>query len=435
MTNQKVTYLHQWANKLQQEVNAGKFGKARQKLAISFVNGPRVGGLDLVAQDNPGALKKALNENDGLNLANTVPWHFAEGRPNIFSHGRVIRVEAPWPQELAETNIPLRKTQAVVQKKFVSGWVAGNDDQGRLIVPNFMLESHWLFAGQTGSGKSVAMTSAIGQLAQASGGKTQFILIDGKHGESLSALAKAPYLVGPPAYDMETVGGALTWTISEMARRYTVLRNLSADQRESWEKETSRIVLVIDEIQTVSQRPEFAQMIALLLQQGRASKINLIVSTQYPLNGILGDSTMKQNLGGRVVLKMNSYEASRVAIGASEPDSTKLLGRGDAYIVAGGNFARVQIAYLNRHELAQLPTTAPDLDEWPAEDKTSADSLALGFSPKQVAVSILAAKDGKGRPALKYDLETSSAGRLGTMKLIDLLSFGREIWSILHDKL
>lgn len=426
---QKENLLKIWAENIQRAVNAGKFGRQKQRLAIGIVTGPRMGGLDIVAREDPAGLKKAFNEQGGLNLAATVPWVFAEGHVNVFSHGRLIRVEAPWPPQLAETNIPLKAVLQTVQKHIVDGWVAGWDDQGRTIIPNFYLEPHWLFSGATGSGKSVAITTAVAQLALHSQGKTHFILIDGKGGESLSAVGAVPYLIGPPAYDIETAAAALAWAVAEMARRYESLRGLSGAERSRWEDSTPRIVLVIDEIQTIVQRSDLAANISILLQQGRAAKINLIISTQHPTNNVLGGNTMKTNLGGRVVFKMNSSDASRVAIGAPEPDARNLLGRGDSYILASGSFARVQIAYLERDELGQLRGSRPLMEEWPTADEgaTLEGAAPTGYSARQLAIAIYCAQRNIGRPTLKKLLDEAGEGRIGMQRLYSLQKFSQEV--------
>ncbi len=427
--NQKEQLLKTWGENIQRAVNAGKFGRQKQRLAIGIVTGPRMGGLDIVAREDPAGLKKSFNEQDGLNLAATVPWIFAEGHVNVFSHGRLIRVEAPWPAQLAETNILLKTVLSAAPRHLTHGWVAGHDDQGRIIIPNFILEPHWLFSGQTGGGKSVAITTAVAQLALHSEGKTQFILIDGKGGESLSAIGAVPYLIGPPAYDIETAAAALTWAVAEMARRYESLRGLSGAERSRWEDSTPRIVLVIDEIQTVVQRSDLAAHISLLLQQGRAAKINLIISTQHPTNNVLGGNTMKTNLAGRVVFKMNSSDASRVAIGAPEPDARNLLGRGDSYILASGSFARVQIAYLERDELDRLRGHRPLMEEWPAEVEgaTLEGTTPTGYSARQLAIAIHCAQNSIGRPTLKRLLDEAGEGKIGMQRLYGLQKFSQEV--------
>ena len=181
----RARLLEDWARYLAGAAGQGAF--TRRPLALRFegVLGPRAGALELYAGMDAPALLSALSRNNAALLRQFVPWSFT-GEPAAYMAGRFVRVEAGWPPELAETMIRL----ADLSKKPELGgrWVAGKTENGATVVMGLTdATSNYLVSGQTGSGKSVALRSAVLQLARDP--DNRLVLVDGKMGEGLAGLA------------------------------------------------------------------------------------------------------------------------------------------------------------------------------------------------------------------------------------------------------
>jgi hypothetical protein len=423
---QKVHLLNRWKDIITRATTSGIFGKMLDQPIIYIVPGPRAGVLHILAGMNSTRMLQVLSQQNYIMLANTVPWDFS-GDPVCYRYGRFVRLEAGWNDELADTRIPLRSVGA--NPNHADQWVAGRDELDRVIAPSFDTAAHWLIGGATGSGKTVAMTTAVAQMARVSlrTNETHFVLIDGKRGEGLVNLSHIPRLIGPMAYERESAFRALNWVVREMIARYTKAREIKAlataeslKQYDEWFGKLPRIVVVIDEIQVFTGRQDGAmvEMVSQIAAQGRACKINLIVGTQHPVNDVFGDNQIKSNLDGRIALLTTSQKASEVVLGATEPRADHLLGRGDAYIKVPGKIARTQIAYLDAAEILSLPATPPTFTEaWPDADPTtiSADltenAVPRGrgnfakVEPGIVAAGIISALHAEGRPAFQKRTE------------------------------
>ena len=194
-----------------------------------------------------------------------------------------------------------------------------------------------LVSGQTGSGKSVALRSAVLQLARDP--DNRLVLVDGKMGEGLAGLAHLPGVVGPVAIDAPAARAALGWAAVQMRERYQVGNG------------GGRVVVVVDEFQEWSGDAVFVDLMRKLAAQGRAAHVHLIAATQHPAVDAFGDSTTRRNLTGKLALRVGDPDASRVAVGGNLPRADYLLGAGDAYAVGPGACHRVQMAYVGQPDI------------------------------------------------------------------------------------
>ena len=112
---------------------------------------------------------------------------------------------------------------------------------------------------------------------------------------------------------------------------------------------------------------------------------------------------------------------------AKKVDAT---GAGDAYAVVPGAVQRLQIAYIARNELDRLLVGSPQLAAWPEFHAESIGQLPAGnvasYSGAEMAVSLVNAHEGSGRPALVNALESAGLGRPGNVRADRLLRLGRD---------
>ncbi len=399
-------YLGRWARTIEKAAARGIFGKPLAPRDAVMINGPRAGAIEIDAGLSAGDLLKALNVSESALLRQFIPWDFT-GDPACFMAGRRVRLEAGWPRGLADDDIPLR---ALGQHPAGGGrWLVGRTERGNVLTAGLSdMTPHWLVSGQSGSGKTTTLISAIGQLARDV--HNRLVLIDAKHGASLRPLSNVRGLVGPLANDLYTARAALAWCISEMASRY------------SGSRDDRRLIVVVDEVQELTQDNLATDALRKLVVQGRGAHIHCIVATQHPIVSSLGGPTVGRSLVGRLALRVADAEASRVAVGASIPRADHLLGRGDSYAVAPGAVHRVQVAYLD----GELSTGVPELLEWPENLDTMPDNSGWPAGDELGAAIIAAARD-EGRVKYVRSLEAAGLPGMSPERAVKMLALARDV--------
>ncbi len=222
---------------------------------------------------------------------------------------------------------------------------------------------HVLIAGETKSGKSVAINCMIlSLLYRASPDEVQLILIDPKRVE-LNVYSKIPHLVMPVIDDPKRAAAALRWAVNEMDRRYMLLDKMGVRNREEYcelrKQDPSlecmpQIIIVIDELADLMlQVREFVEeLINRLAAMARACGIHLLVGTQRPSVDII-TGLIKANIPARIAFKVSSAQDSRIILGGIGAE--KLLGRGDMlYQATGAGRMRIQGAFVGGSEIKRL---------------------------------------------------------------------------------
>lgn len=425
--DQRLALLNEWARFIWQATQGGDLGgKNRITIhQIETVCGPRAGALEILAGLDAGRLLSELSKNSFAVHRQFIPWNFI-GEPAVFMSGRYVRLEAGWPDQMAERDIRLSD---IGQRPRTGGrWIAGKNEYGQTVTLGLSdTVPHYLFAGWTGSGKTYAMRSAVKQLA--SDPDNHIVLIDGKYGYGLKPLSHLRR-VGPLATnsDPEAVRGALAWVVSEMRRRYET--NI-----------TGRVVVVIDEIQAIAEDPAAVHMIKRIVSQGRDAHVHAIIGTQDPTASAFDDITIRRNLVGRVALRTEGYKASEVAIGGPTPRADWLLGAGDAYTIVPHSTMRAQLAYVPPLDLENEPGGRAELESWPAFDAEAVGTLPEAggngreISGAEIAVSLIQAHLGSGRPTLQRAMENVGLEKPGSGRADWLLGLGREAhhWLVEND--
>jgi hypothetical protein len=420
----RATLLNQTAQAVIQASAVGVLGRqAIQILHAETVAGPRAGAVRFYAGLASGTLYRALSVDNVAVGRQFIAWPFP-GEPAVYLDGRAVRLEAPWPPELAQDCIRL---SAVNHRPRHNGqWVLGVNEVGQTVIPALDDRTpHWLVAGTTGSGKTVGMLSAGLQLAQDR--NNHLVLVDGKMGAGLGQLVGLPGVVGPLAVDIAAVRSALGWVCGELARRYQAIASAHDPQEV---QKFPRLVILFDEFQEFTGDPVVAGLLRRILSMGRAAKIHAILATQHPTVAAFGeDGSLKRNLPGRIALKVLDAKASEVVVGASNPRADHLTGAGDAYAIGGAGIHRTQLVLVDERDLNSAPREPAALAEWPefqAEDLGQEPTVQWAYTGEELAHALNAARQDWGRPRLQEALGLAGLSRPGSNRAQRLLDLGRE---------
>ena len=428
--------LNRFAEYVMLAIQAGQWtgGRTCTVEACNAIAGPRAGALELLVGMDAGAILSTLSANSSARLRRAIPWDFT-GDPQAYMSGRYLRLEAGWPDGLARTMIRLRDISHKPERG--DSWVAGESEQGAVLRPHLDDKSpHWLFAGQTGAGKSVALTNAVIQLCQFQ--ENTLVLIDGKYGENLKRLERLPGVVGPCAVELSEARAAMAWAVAQMKRRYQD----GAD---------GRVVVVLDEIQELVQDGVIVDLMRKITAQGRGAGVHFICSTQHPTVDAFGDASIRRNLAGKLAMKVGDPDASRVSVGGNTPRADYLLGDGDTYLVKPGTQARIQGAYVDQSDVdaamdkangrggawqfeqwADVDALDVATDQLPASGNGGGGFHADQWSKTEMAAALIGALEGDSRRNL-CDRAEDLGAELGSTRGRKLQRFGRELMELMAE--
>ncbi len=234
---------------------------------------------------------------------------------------------------------------------------------------------HLLMAGATGQGKSVGLNAILTSLLyKKHPAEVKFVLVDPKKVEltlfnkiERHYLAKLPDTDEAIITDTNKVINTLNSLCIEMDARYDLLKDaMCRNIKEYNTKFKARklnphdghkflpyIVLVIDEFADLimTAGKEVETPIARLAQLARAIGIHLIIATQRPsVNVITG--IIKANFPARIAFRVTSKIDSRTILDASGAD--QLIGRGDMLYTQGNDLTRIQCAFVDTPEVADI---------------------------------------------------------------------------------
>ncbi|MBQ8673075.1 MAG: DNA translocase FtsK [Bacteroides sp.] len=234
---------------------------------------------------------------------------------------------------------------------------------------------HLLVAGATGQGKSVGLNAIIASLLyKKHPAELKFVLVDPKKVEfSIYSvlenhfLAKLPDGGEPVITDVTKVVQTLNSLCVEMDTRYDLLkmahvRNVKEYNElfisrklnpEKGHKYMPYIVVVIDEfgdlIMTAGKEVELP--IARIAQLARAVGIHMVIATQRPTTNII-TGTIKANFPARIAFRVSAMIDSRTIL--DRPGANQLIGRGDMLFLQGADPVRVQCAFIDTPEIAEI---------------------------------------------------------------------------------
>lgn len=246
------------------------------------------------------------------------------------------------------------------------GFVAGVDVQGRLVTHDFGAGDapHLLIAGQSGSGKSVALTSALLQMVLSYAPRDlRLTLLDPK-GE-LQGFASLPHVdahltdqtPGDPhalaADALEALVGEARERQARMAAARGSPRNLLEARRGGLDVPWRLVVLeeAADYFGPVGPQARQQQQRTIaaaseLARKARSAGILLVLVTQYPTRANLPPAIKQQC--ARLALRVKDAVASRVIL--DEGGAEQLFGSGHALLVRAGHVVEVRGFYVTQAE-------------------------------------------------------------------------------------
>ena len=284
-----------------------------------------------------------------------------------------IRIEAPIPGKNTigietpnKIKEPVHFSNIIKNKELDSGElkvILGKDIVGRDKFIDIAKMPHLLIAGQTGSGKSVAVNTLISTLiSKKSENEVKFIMVDPKMVE-LMPYNDIPHLLVPVIIDPHQAAIALKWAVNEMENRYKKLmengvRNIKGYNNLSYVEKMPYIVIIIDELADLMMvaSGSVEESIARIAQKARAVGIHLVVATQRPSTDVI-TGMIKTNLPSRISFALRSQVDSRTILDTAGAE--KLLGQGDMLLLANGSskLQRIQGAYISDEEVKNLTDT------------------------------------------------------------------------------
>ena len=284
-----------------------------------------------------------------------------------------IRIEAPIPGKNTigietpnKIKEPVHFSNIIQNKELEKGElnvILGKDIVGRDKIIDITKMPHLLIAGQTGSGKSVAVNTLIATLiSKKSEKEVKFIMVDPKMVE-LMPYNDIPHLLVPVIIDPQQAAIALKWAVNEMENRYKQLmengvRNIKSYNSLKYVEKMPYIVIIIDELADLMMvaSGSVEESIARIAQKARAVGIHLVVATQRPSTDVI-TGMIKANLPSRISLALRSQIDSRTILDSAGAE--KLLGQGDMLLLENGSskLERIQGAFISDEEVTNLTST------------------------------------------------------------------------------
>jgi S-DNA-T family DNA segregation ATPase FtsK/SpoIIIE len=298
-----------------------------------------------------------------------------------------IRIIAPIPgRGTIGIEVPNKKPQIVSMRSVIASpkfqnaemelpMALGKTISNETFVVDLAKMPHLLMAGATGQGKSVGLNAILTSLLyKKHPAEVKFVLVDPKKVEltlfnkiERHYLAKLPDTEEAIITDTNKVIYTLNSLCIEMDARYDLLKDaMVRNIKEYNTKFKARklnpndghrylpyIVLVIDEFADLimTAGKEVETPIARLAQLARAIGIHLIIATQRPsVNVITG--IIKANFPARIAFRVTSKIDSRTILDGSGAD--QLIGRGDMLFTQGNDLTRLQCAFVDTPEVADI---------------------------------------------------------------------------------
>lgn len=292
-----------------------------------------------------------------------------------------IRIIAPIPGKAAVgIEVPNSTPQEVSFKEMMSAYQMGSHKYkipvllGKTVNGEYMMSDlakmpHCIIAGATGSGKSVCInTIVMSILYNARPDEIQLLMVDPKKVE-LTSYSELPHMIAPVITEPQGAYTALKWLVSEMEKRYELLKQLGVRNIDAFNtrsrnidaekalkidvpEKLSYIVGIIDELADLmmSSNNDIETPIARIAQMARAVGIHLILATQRPSREVI-TGLIKANFPARISFKVASRINSQIVL--DETGAESLLGNGDMLFLPPGtsHLTRAQGAFIRDDDI------------------------------------------------------------------------------------
>lgn len=248
----------------------------------------------------------------------------------------------------------------------------GKDIFGKPVIADLSKMQHVLFAGQTGSGKSVMSNVILTSLLfQRNPDELKLILIDPKQVE-MAPYEDIPHLQMPVITEPEQWREAFSWLGDEVDRRTNSFAEHNVTSIEDYNNVAKEhlpyIVVLTDEFSDLmmSDGRLVEKAVTKISVMAKNTGIHLIFSTSRPSIDVF-TGILKVNMPTHWAFVTASKFDSMVVL--DEPGAEKLLGQGDLLFRQESNAAvvRVQAAYITDDE---VKTVADFWAEQDVEDRT-----------------------------------------------------------------
>ena len=287
-----------------------------------------------------------------------------------------VRIEAPIPNKPAVgIEVPNRVRAKVYLRDLIENHkftesksrisaCLGMDVGGNPVYFDVGKMPHLLIAGTTGSGKSVCINTIIlSILYKARPDEVKLILIDPKQVE-FTMYEGIPHLYCPIVSEPKKAAGALASAVSEMERRFELIRSVGVRNIDGYNDVTAndpsmeylpKMVIIIDELADLmmTARDEVETSICRLAQKARAAGIHVILGTQRPSVDVI-TGLIKANVPSRIACTVTSQVDSRTIIDTAGAEN--LIGYGDMLFapVGAAKPIRVQGAFVSDGEIENI---------------------------------------------------------------------------------
>ncbi len=287
-----------------------------------------------------------------------------------------VRIEAPIPNKPAVgIEVPNRVRATVYLRDLIENTkftdpksrltsCLGMDVGGNPVYFDIGKMPHLLIAGTTGSGKSVCINTIIlSILYKARPDEVKLILVDPKQVE-FTVYENIPHLYCPIVSEPKKAAGALASAVSEMERRFELIKSVGVRNIESYNEVTAndpdkeylpKMVIIIDELADLmmTARDEVETSICRLAQKARAAGIHVILGTQRPSVDVI-TGLIKANVPSRIACTVTSQVDSRTIIDVAGAEN--LIGYGDMLFapVGASKPMRVQGAFVSDGEVENI---------------------------------------------------------------------------------
>ena len=378
-----IELLKEYTNNSGITINQGELEENKNKI-VSTLNNYKIGIASIKATVGPTVTLYEIVPEAGIRISKIKN---LEDDIALSLSALGIRIIAPIPGrgtigiEVPNKNPSIVSMRSVIASpKFQNAEMElpiafGKTISNETFVVDLAKMPHLLMAGATGQGKSVGLNAILSSLLyKKHPAEVKFVLVDPKKVEltlfnkiERHFLAKLPDTEEAIITDTTKVVNTLNSLCIEMDARYDLLKDaMVRNIKEYNTKFKTRklnpndghrflpyIVLVIDEFADLimTAGKEVETPIARLAQLARAIGIHLIVATQRPsVNVITG--IIKANFPARIAFRVTSKIDSRTILDNSGAD--QLIGRGDMLYTQGNDLIRIQCAFVDTPEVADI---------------------------------------------------------------------------------
>lgn len=288
------------------------------------------------------------------------------------------------------------------------------DDQAPLTIPvgvtnedtlkvlDLAKAPHILYAGATGSGKSVGLNAGIATLMKRNDpSNLRFTMIDPKRVELADYRASA--FVDAVITDMDEAAEALEEVLKLMERRYREfehagVKNISSYNDRFPNKPMAYHVLVVDELADLmdTHADTVFPILVRLGQLARAAGIHMMLATQRPA----ADTTPKKlvsNIPTRIGFMTQSAVESRIILGSKGAEDLK--GNGDllAQLPGTKGLVRAQGPFISEDEIKEIV----------AENERTIVSIPEPEMPEAAKSTVMSDAPSQAMPAVPADVDTA----------------------------